>query len=277
MPQNLQDNNNQHNAPIKLHIGHKVEEENTKESMLKNGIRQVVASFVILVFLFLLMNSSAYYQISKAKIQQFIGTDTQSPLEVLIDPVLNNTQSPLETNIDQGFQYQQIPKLDLEISPITDRIVIPRINQNVPIIQVSSQNLINRDWKALEKDIQDALKVGVVHYPGTSLPGDDGNVVITGHSSYFPWDPGRFKDVFALLHDVELGDKILIYSNQKKYIYEVIDIQIVKPNNIEVLKQTPSEQLTLITCTPVGTNLKRLIVIAKPVVETINETDKVLR
>lgn len=277
MPQNIHNNDNQQDAPIKLHIGHKVEEENTKESMLKNGVRQVVASFVILVVLFLLMNSSAYYQISKTKIQQFFGTDKQSPLEVLIDPDINNTEVPLETTPDQGFQYQQIPKLNIEISPITDRIVIPRINQNVPIIQVSSQNLINRDWKALENDIQDALKVGVVHYPGTSLPGDDGNVVITGHSSYFPWDPGRFKDVFALLHDVELGDKILVYSNQKKYIYEVTDIQIVKPNNIEVLKQTPSEQLTLITCTPVGTNLKRLIVIAKPVVEIIDETDKVLR
>lgn len=113
--------------------------------------------------------------------------------------------------------------------------------------------------------MQEALGNGVVHYPGTSLPGESGNIAITGHSSYFPWDQGRFKDVFALLHDVVEGDKIVIYYEQDKYIYEVYDIEVVLPEDIGILKQTPEDKLTLITCTPVGTNLKRLIVSAKPI------------
>ena len=69
----------------------------------------------------------------------------------------------------------------------------------------------------------------------------------------------------ALLHDVVVGDKIVVYYKQDKYLYEVDEIKIVLPEDVSVLKQTPQNKLTLITCTPVGTNLKRLIVTAVPV------------
>ncbi|MEK7524378.1 MAG: sortase [Patescibacteria group bacterium] len=155
------------------------------------------------------------------------------------------------------------PPLNLEVYPPDMRLVIPRINQNVPVVGVKNENLIARKWEQLESDIQKSLQNGVIHYPGTALPGDNGNVVLTGHSSYYAWDPGRFKDVFALLHDVRKDDKIVMYFGQKKYIYQVTDIKVVLPQNVNVLGPTASEQLTLITCTPIGTNLKRLIVTAK--------------
>ena len=152
----------------------------------------------------------------------------------------------------------------MAVSPPDDRVIIPRINKNVPIVKVASENLIKRDWGALESDIQEALRDGVVHYPGSAEPGENGNVVITGHSSYFSWDPGRFKDVFALLHQVAIGDTIIVYHDQKQYFYQVYDTQIVTPDKIDVLTQNGENRLTLITCTPVGTNLKRLVVFAKP-------------
>lgn len=156
-----------------------------------------------------------------------------------------------------------IPKLDLEVIPPDTRIVIPRIYKNIPVIGVTSENLIARKWEELEKDIQEALRAGVVHYPGTALPGEKGNSVFTGHSSYYAWDAGRFKDVFSLLHEVQIGDKIVIFHQQKKFVYEVFDIATVAPAQINVLNQTEDERLTLITCTPLGTNLKRLVVSAK--------------
>lgn len=158
-----------------------------------------------------------------------------------------------------------IPQLTLPIHPPDTRVVIPRILKNIPVIGVGNSNLIARDWDALEKDIQEALRNGVVHYPGTALPGESGNVVITGHSSFYAWDAGRFKDVFGLLHEVKPKDKIFLFHNQKKYTYEVFDIRVVKPTEIDVLGHTKDERLTLITCTPLGTNLKRLIVTAKRV------------
>lgn len=234
------------------------------KTILKNAGRQILASFIILIIGFLALNWSAYYKIAKNEWQKFFGTQTESPLaQIATNKPVIYTQKTLETSSDPAIQKKQIPELNLEIAPYDNRLIIPRIDQNIPVVNVSSESLLKRDWDALEKDMQEALKDGVVHYPGTSLPGQTGNVVITGHSSYFPWDPGRFKDVFALLHDVVEGDKIVIYYNQDKYLYEVDNIKIILPEEIDVLKQTPDDRITLITCTPVGTNLKRLIVSGK--------------
>lgn len=266
----------------KIHLPPK-SQENLVFNKTKNIAKQIIFSVLILLALFLLMNAPAYYKIITNEYQKISGASTESPLSDLVDNQdIVKTQIIVAPSGDKELQQKILPPLDMEIMPTTDRIIIPRINQNVPIVRVSSENLIQRDWKALEKDIQEALRGGVVHYPGTSLPGENGNVVVTGHSSYFPWDPGRFKDVFALLHDVELGDRVVIYYNQKKFIYEISDIFEVKPSQIEVLKQKDEETLTLITCTPVGTNLRRLIVIGKPVEEqpdndSMVETSKVLR
>ena len=251
------------------------EEKRTLKSILKDATRQIVASAVILVLGIIILNWSAYFEIAQNEWAKFTGTVTESPLNELVEEKSELINQNLKVSNDPELQKKQIPALNLEIAPVDNRLIIPRINKNIPIVRVSSESLIRRDWNALEKEMQSALKGGVVHYPGTSIPGEGGNMAITGHSSYFPWDPGRFKDVFALLHDVYEGDKIVVYWDQKKYIYEVTEKKIVLPEDIQVLKQTPGEQITLITCTPVGTNLKRLIIVAKPVkeepVETVSE------
>lgn len=252
-------------------IGSK-EEKRSIKSIFKDAARQIIASAVILLIGIILLNWSAYYDILQNEWKKFSGTAVQSPLHELTQEGKPLISQNLKTSSDPEVQKKQIPLLNLEVAPIDNRLIIPRINKNIPIVRVSSESLIRRDWNALEREMQEALKGGVVHYPGTSIPGEGGNMAITGHSSYFPWDPGRFKDVFALLHDIVKGDKILIYWDQKKYIYEISEIKIILPEDIQVLKQTPGEQLTLITCTPVGTNLKRLVVIAKPV-----QADGVLR
>ena len=244
----------------------------TLKDVLEDGFRQIIASFIILVVGFFLLNYSAYIKVFESKWSEITGNETVSPLnEIAGIEIEDNTetivynQEVLELENIVSEKIFETPELNLEIAPSDNRIIIPRINQNIPIIRVNSESLIARDWTALENEMQDALQDGVVHYPGTSLPGKTGNTVITGHSSYFPWDPGRFKDVFALLHNLVIGDRIVIYYDQDKYIYEVKGIDVVLPENMEVLKQSPNEKLTLITCTPIGTNLKRLIIEAEPI------------
>lgn len=154
---------------------------------------------------------------------------------------------------------------DLPINPPDNRIMIPKIGQNIPIKEVDPKNLLEQNWTGLEEDIQETLKNGVVHYPGTAIPGQRGNVFITGHSSYYLWDPGRFKDVFALLHEMAVGDTITVFYNENRYDYKVKEIKVVHPNEINVLQQTNDKRLTLMTCTPIGTALNRLIIIAEQV------------
>lgn len=260
LPQKTEENKHHQPHPHKSHQKpHRVKE------IFHDAFRQIIASILFLVIGFFLLNWSSYSQIFLSRWDRFWNPNQETPLTELINKDVIIEKETLKVSSNPEVQKKQIPDLNLEVAPIDNRIIIPRINQNIPIVRVSSESLIRRDWGALEAEMQEALQDGVVHYPGTSLPGQTGNVVVTGHSSYFPWDPGRFKDVFALLHDVEMGDKIVVYYKQTKYTYEVDNIEIVLPEDIDVLKQTPYNKLTLITCTPVGTNLKRLIVSAKPI------------
>lgn len=160
---------------------------------------------------------------------------------------------------------EDVPPLKSSITPPDNRIIIPKIGKNVPIQEVAVQNLVSENWEALEQDIQKGLEGGVVHYPGTAQPGEDGNVFITGHSSYYLWSPGAYKDVFALLPNLEVGDKIILYYNQKQYDYIIQEKKTVAPTEVNVLQQGGKKQLTLMTCVPVGTNLNRLILVGEEV------------
>lgn len=109
------------------------------------------------------------------------------------------------------------------------------------------------------------VKETLIHYPGTALPGEYGNTVIFGHS-ILPmfYNPKNYKAIFSLLPTLEKGDKIYIYFDGIEYIYEVEDYFEVKPENIQVLEQHFNEQvLSLITCTPPGTYIRRGVIKAR--------------
>ncbi len=134
------------------------------------------------------------------------------------------------------------------------RLIIPKIRVDAPI-----------SWNVPESDIVKELENGVAHYKGTALPGQLGNVFITGHSSYYLWAPGSYKDVFALLNKLSAGDKIYIQYNGATFTYEVTNQQVVSPDKLDVLEQESENTLTLMTCVPIGTSLNRLIVTAKQI------------
>jgi len=60
------------------------------------------------------------------------------------------------------------------------------------------------------------------------------------------------------------GDEIYIYYNNQKYTYKVVDKKVVDPSAVFYLgKNGRGNTLTLQTCYPPGTTLKRLVVIAE--------------
>jgi len=135
-----------------------------------------------------------------------------------------------------------------------NHLYIPKLAISAPII-----------WDIPESQILDKLHDGVIHYKETAHPGEGGNTFITGHSSYYAWDWGKYKSVFALLGKLNPGDEIIVTYQGRVYAYQVIEKFEVAPNQVEVLKKTNYPTLTLMTCTPVGTALRRLIIRASEV------------
>lgn len=140
---------------------------------------------------------------------------------------------------------------------VPDTLSIPALSIEAPIQFID---------KTDEKTFQAALKNGVVHYPGTALAGEFGNMYIFGHSSDYIWSKGHYKTVFAVLPSIKNGDEIFVTDSKgNQYTYRVIDTKIVKPNDVSVLDQQGNKKklLTVQTSYPVGTALRRFVAIAE--------------
>jgi sortase A len=110
----------------------------------------------------------------------------------------------------------------------------------------------------------DDLSSGVVRYPGSARPWEQWNVFIFWHSSNFPWVKWKYNDVFVLLNNLQKWDEIITYYKQKKYVYKVKIKSVINPGEVGILKRNKwKKELTLMTCWPIGTTLKRKIVIAE--------------
>lgn len=105
------------------------------------------------------------------------------------------------------------------------------------------------------------LRKGPGHYPGSALPGQLGNFVVSGHRT-------TYSAPFNRLGELRAGDKILIDTRDKQYIYRVTGREIVKPSAVEVTapvpfhpKKRPTEKrITLTTCHPKYSAAERMII-----------------
>jgi sortase A len=99
------------------------------------------------------------------------------------------------------------------------------------------------------------LNRGVGRIRGTARPGESGNIGIAGHRDGF----------FRGLKDVAAGDAIELKTLKGTDTYVVDRIQIVMPNNVDVLRPGQVPSVTLVTCYPFyffGSAPKRYIVTA---------------
>jgi len=133
-------------------------------------------------------------------------------------------------------------------------VTIPKINVQIPIdFSLDTYN---------ETVIENDLDSGVIHYPNTVLPGQNGNAAFFGHSSGNIFNNGKYKFAFTLLHDLTTGDLFYITYNGTTYAYRVFDREVVPPTDVGVINETQGQQATaeLITCDPPGISTNRLVV-----------------
>ncbi len=220
----------------------------------------------LFVVLFVSLNFQSFWSIAHSYVDPLAditaGKQLASELDQGLSDKLKRIPSLSVAGSDDGSMTAFLP----EVGPPENRLIIPKLNLNVPVVVPSNADLLKEDWTALEEDIQSGLQDGVVHYPGTAKPGQAGNFFVTGHSSYFPWAPGKYKSVFARLGELNVGDEYWVYYGGDKYRYVISEKKEIKPSDVTVLDQPVSKRVsTLMTCTPVGTTLRRLILSAQEV------------
>jgi sortase A len=147
--------------------------------------------------------------------------------------------SPAERNRGPSVNPGAVTRAGIPLG----RIEIPSIGLAVMILEGTSSGILHR---------------AVGHIPGTSLPGQRGNVVITGHRDTF----------FRPLRHIRKDAEITLTTLYGLFLYQVDSTEVVEPEDTKVLDDGDGASLTLVTCYPfyyVGPAPKRFVVRAHKV------------
>lgn len=216
---------------LKQKLFGRIRESAKKARGSRHFVPITAALCIMLVFLFLQYNRAIF-----ATVEAYVSPGNIDPVNIIVDPTLSVNVGP------------------------ESKLVIPKINVNVPVVYDTTP-----DYAAQMK----AMESGVAWFgiPGAnSKPGQVGNTVLSGHSSNDLIDSGSYKFIFARLEQLNAGDTIYANYEGKRYTYTVTRKEVVKPNEVnKLIYPTDKPVMTLITCTPLGTALNRLLVTAEQV------------
>lgn len=279
-----QDYNSQEN-----NISEKIIEKKQWSKILSGllfSLRYMLTTSLIFGVLLVTTNYQAYYNIAMSYIN---AEELENKSRGLISSVeASNITSKIQNEIAEQKQHIENQQdeiktknsvkhlleiseknwvwVDIEITPYQNRIIIPKIGKNIPLVDIKNRAL--DDSNDLNNIFMKELEKWVIRYPGSAMPGKDGNAFVFGHSSNFPWIKWDYNDVFALLDNVGFDDEIIVYYNQKKYKYIVREKNVITPGDTSILERDKNKsEITLMTCWPIGTTLNRLIVTGELVEE----------
>lgn len=200
----------------------------------RTGIALVAVSVLVLFLTFL--------PVIKEEVKyQFLPPQDTPVMTVAEQQTLGLSADEVELPIDEEFG-----------------IVIPKIGANARVIaDVNWQN---------EQVYQRALTKGVAHASGTAKPGMPGNVFLFSHAGVDFLEARRYNALFYLIDKLQSEDEIVLFYQKEMFRYRVTEKKIVNPDQVKYLTGDDSQEtLTLMTCYPAGTTLKRLLVKAERV------------
>lgn len=173
--------------------------------------------------------------------------------QALADP------APISTNGDLApqFQIETVDNFPIFVGkPRSNPPTYFDFKLSVPRIGLDSAKVVVESLKFDEY---------LGHLPGSALPGEKGNVFITGHSMLPNFASKDSKAFFAKLPNVKKGDEIIVEALGQRYVYTVTELKIVDPKDTSVVypPESNGRYISLMTCVPPGFNTKRLVVVAK--------------
>ena len=219
-----------------------------------DGFLLIIEVSAVVGFLFILFNGLNLIQELNREVASVIEQPTLTPTPLIEAAVLPSGHTPPDSPGGARFNDAEIPEhlrplvQSLYNAPVPTpgpeqaiRIQIPALAVDAPIVQGDG-------WEQLKK--------GVGQHLGSANPGERGNLVLAAHNDIFG-------EIFRDLDRLNPGDLVIIYTNQRSYVYIVVDTKIVAPTSVEVMAPTTQATTTLISCYPYMKDNKRIVVIAR--------------
>jgi len=166
-----------------------------------------------------------------------------------------STEQDLKNNLSEY-------NFDFNVLPPTNRIVIQKINLDVPLIDSKYKDEVDfTQWNFSEE-----LENWVVKYPTTPQPWSEWNTLIFGHTSQERWQKNPYGTVFSKIPNLVEWDTITVIWWWKLYEYKVVEKTVVTPANVNKQYQKYQNQgkdyITLMWCYPLWRTDKRMMITA---------------
>lgn len=214
----------------------------------------VVEVLAVIGLVVVLFNGFGLLRTLNNEVVAALNPETVTPTPLVMAVVLPSGHTPPDAQGNTRPNESEIPAHLLPMvqslanipipTPAADqgvRIQIPAINVDAPIVQGDG-------WEQLKK--------GVGQYIGSANPGHDGNVVLSAHDDVYG-------EIFRYLDRLAPGDQVIIYTQQRQFVYIVDRTVLVEPTAVEVMASSGSPTVTLISCYPYLVNDQRIVVFAR--------------
>jgi sortase A len=183
-----------------------------------------------------------------------LNPETAVPTPLVMAVVLPSGHTPPDAQGNTKPNEAEIPSHLLPMVQSLSNIPVPTAAPDQAVrIQIPALNV---DAPVVQGDGWEQLKKGVGQYIGSSPPGRDGNLVLSAHNDVYG-------ELFRYLDRLVPGDQIIVYTQQRQYVYVVDRTVLVEPTAVEVMAPTSSPTVTLISCYPYLVNDQRIVVFAR--------------
>ena len=157
------------------------------------------------------------------------------------------------------------PSVTLAASPSStgsSKTMVPEFPTKVEIPKIGLATTIENPSTTNIEALDALLLKGAVRYPTSAKLGENGNVVIFGHSSYLPIVRNQAYKAFNGIQKLAAGDVITVHSSIATYTYRVTSVTKESAESAGIPLSGTGRVLTLATCDSFGEKSDRFVVVA---------------
>jgi sortase A len=189
-----------------------------------------------------------------AEVAAALIQETFTPTPLVMAVVLPSGHTPPDA---QGNTRPNTEEIPAHLQPMVQSLA------NLPVPTAAPDQAIRIQFPSIKIDAPvvqgdgwEQLKKGVGQNVGSVNPGQNGNMVLSAHNDVYG-------ELFRYLDKLAPGDQVVLYTQQRQYVYVVDRTAVVEPTAVEVMASTGSPTVTLISCYPYLVDKQRIVVFAR--------------
>ncbi len=226
----------------------------SKRRKLADRLLLAIEIISVISLVGILVNGLGLLRELNQEVAQALNPLTPTPTPLVMAVVLPSGHTPPDAQGNTQPNEAEIPE---HLRPILQSLANLPIPTSAPDQAVRIQiPAIQIDAPVVQGDGWEQLKKGVAQHIGSANPGQDGNVVLSAHNDVYG-------ELFRHLDKLAPGDQVILFTQQRQFVYIVDRTALVEPTAVEVMSSTGNPSVTLISCYPYLIDKQRIVVFAR--------------